>query len=608
MPGSDEACAVIKEQSYMKKCLWSCLAAWIGPALILGWLILPGPAWGGKKHEKRDAAEAFFAQTNIPSLVLDIPKASIADLRLTQWRKGNRPAVTATLREGTAVYTNVTLHLKGSAGSFETIERRPGFTLHMDKNGEGQTFHGLDKLSLNNSRQDSSYITDKLCREIFEQAGVPAPRATYARVFLNGRDLGLYVLTEGWDKTFLKRHFKNAKGNLYDGGFVKDIPALKDVNSGEHPEDTSDLKRLLSAAREGDLSKRQAALEKCLDLDRFMTMLALDGLMWNWDGYALNRNNYRLYHDLDQDKMVFLPHGMDQMFWTAEGPVMPGPKGIIARAVLDIPALRQRYLDRAAELLDTSLRVDKVTNRVMELAARVRPVLESLKVREESDNYSSEVETLLSRIQSRVTSVRQQLTDAKQLLKFDGNEVKSLASWDRRPAATPYQAGGKSSGTQLSLSAEGPEASKVWATTVWLEEGSYRLEARIKTKGVRPVRDPDQTASGDARLAGGIFRDFISMSQNPGGAGLRVWTQRKFTEGVAWDWFPYRESRNFRKRGLIPSTNVSKRVSGDSDWTQVVYDFDLKQPLADLHIIFDLLATQGSATLDSSSVTLRRLD
>ena len=38
-------------------------------------------------------------------------------------------------------------------------------------------------------------------------------------VKLNQRNLGLYVLLEGWDKRFLKQHFKDARGNLYDGGY-----------------------------------------------------------------------------------------------------------------------------------------------------------------------------------------------------------------------------------------------------------------------------------------------------------------------------------------------------------------------------------------------------
>jgi len=53
--------------------------------------------------------------------------------------------------------------------------------------------------------------------------GCPCGRACHAIVELNGRKVGLYVLKEGFDTVFLKRHFKDESGNLYDGGFLQEI-------------------------------------------------------------------------------------------------------------------------------------------------------------------------------------------------------------------------------------------------------------------------------------------------------------------------------------------------------------------------------------------------
>src|SRR5262249_35289285 len=152
----------------------------------------------------------------------------------------------------------------------------PAFTLNFDKFAGGQRFHGLQKLSLNNSVQDPGYVNEQLSRGIFLKAGVPVPRATHARVGLNGRDLCLYVLTEGWDKEFLKRHFKNPNGNLYDGGFVADIDKELTTNVGDNRKDQSDRKALLEAANESNLTNRLARLEKVLDVDRFLTFVAVD--------------------------------------------------------------------------------------------------------------------------------------------------------------------------------------------------------------------------------------------------------------------------------------------------------------------------------------------
>ena len=84
--------------------------------------------------------------------------------------------------------------MKGNYGTFQAFEKKPSLTLNFDKFNEHQKFHGMDKLHLNNSVQDPSYMTEIICGDLFRAAGVPATRGAHARVFLNGRDLGLYVL------------------------------------------------------------------------------------------------------------------------------------------------------------------------------------------------------------------------------------------------------------------------------------------------------------------------------------------------------------------------------------------------------------------------------
>ena len=88
----------------------------------------------------------------------------------------------------------------------------------------------------------------------------PAPRAGHALVKLNQRNLGLYVLLEGWDKRFLKQHFKDARGNLYDGGYGNEVTNRLDINSGDFPKDWSKLELLANAAEEPDLSHRLARM------------------------------------------------------------------------------------------------------------------------------------------------------------------------------------------------------------------------------------------------------------------------------------------------------------------------------------------------------------
>src|SRR5688572_6147107 len=184
---------------------------------------------------KADRADEFFKSGTIPSLKIEITGTNLSNLR-----KDNRKYVKCTIREGEKVYEDVAIRLKGAAGSFRGLDDRPALTVNFDKFVERQEFHGLQKLHLNNSVQDPSYLTELICGELFVAAGVPAARTTHARVELNGRDLGLYVLKEGFDKVFLKKPDRNPKGNLYDGGFLQEITDNLEKDSGDGAKDRSD--------------------------------------------------------------------------------------------------------------------------------------------------------------------------------------------------------------------------------------------------------------------------------------------------------------------------------------------------------------------------------
>src|SRR6267378_2681059 len=159
------------------------------------------------------AAAALFSNAAPLQVQIQISAADVQALK-----KDSRRYVRATVLEGEMIYTNVGLHLKGSAGSFRQIDDvKPAFTLSFNQFNLEQRFHGLRKIHLNNSVQDASYVNELLAGELFRAANVPATRAAHAIVTLNGKRLqGLYVLKEGFTRDFLAQYFKKTNGNLYD--------------------------------------------------------------------------------------------------------------------------------------------------------------------------------------------------------------------------------------------------------------------------------------------------------------------------------------------------------------------------------------------------------
>lgn len=377
-------------------------------AVLALWMVTPAPLPAQTK-DAVDETSAFFSRDKIMTLKIELGPKELESLR-----RDPRKYVKATFKEGDKIVgADIGVHVKGAAGSFRGIDDKPSLTLNMDKFTDGQRFHGMDKFHLANSLQDPSYLSELICGELFRAAGVPASRVTHAVVVINDRRRGLYYVKEGYDRIFLKRNFQNNHGNFYDGGFLRDIDQPLQLlsskgDAGKH----ADLKALVMAAREGDLQKRFQKLERLLDLDKFISFLVLESFMWDWDGYPMNRNNYRVYHDPVRDKLIFIPSGMDQMFGNPGGPLLPDFQGLAARALIETPEGRKRYLTRASEIMRKSFRHDELGKRLDTLQARLQPVLTTLDAGAGRD-YANQVNRLRQGIVERAKSIEDQLKRLK---------------------------------------------------------------------------------------------------------------------------------------------------------------------------------------------------
>lgn len=291
----------------------------------------------------------------------------------TQLAQAHRKYVSATISTDESAGMEVGVHLKGSTGSFRPLNDKPGWTLDFGRYKADQRFRGYRKIHLNNSIEDASTLSEQMGTELFRAAGVPAPRVTRAEVTLNDRPLGLYVLVEGITTEWLGEQFGCGDGVFHDHGSGGDVdePArqIGGRQAGKKDAIASDMSRLAAAATEPDLVVRWEAMQRLLDVDRFLSFMAVEILVTHHDGYCLSRNNFRIYHNPIQDRLVFLPHGMDQLFWQPHLPRTPHMAGLVAKALLEIPEARQKYEARHAELsrglmrkADVLARLDRLRN------------------------------------------------------------------------------------------------------------------------------------------------------------------------------------------------------------------------------------------------------
>lgn len=493
-------------------------------------------------------APDIFTDCIVPNLRIEVPPEGMKKLR-----RSPRQYVTCTIREGRLVYTNVAIRLKGGPGSFRGVDDVPSFTINFDKFADGQRFHGMKKIHLNSSIQDRTYLSEKICRELFDAAGIPAPQAGHAIATFNSRTR-LYVMVEGINKPFLKRYFNDATGNVYDGHSGSDVTGTMPVNSGDFPRDHTGLRALASAIRRSATPDRWSAIETTLDVDRFLTFMALETMLWHWDGYTMARNNFRVFHDREMNRMVFLPHGMDQTLSEPKGSVMPNTQGSVARAIMETSEGRQLYRARVAEIATNLFIIDAITNRIFEVSERVEAAIGRSNLDDEV-NFHQNALRLARRFQSRARNIHRQLFPVTPL-RMDERTPIALKSWEPRtdlgqadltrttdPDGIPTLDIATSSGCTAS-----------WRTVVLLDRGRYQIEGRIKTRGV--VFPPDDRRAG---------------------AGLRVSRHRE-----------------------------GQKNAGDSDWKPITFSFEVEEDGSEMELVCELRGLKGEISFDANSLKLRR--
>ncbi len=497
---------------------------------------------------KPPPAHEFFTDGRIRTFRITLEQPGLAVLE-----KNDRSYVKATVTEGTNIYKDVGIHLKGM-GSFRPFNEKPSIAVKFDKYVEKQEFHGLSKLMLNNSSQDGTYFAEMMATQMFRDAGLPAARVAHAFVEVNGRPLGLYVAIEAMNKDFLKQYFRNTQGNLYEA-YLQDIDQHLDQDGGTDATQ-ADLTNLVAIATIKKPLERWNALQRVLEVDKYVSHLVLELFASHTDGYARNRNNYRLYHDPSTGRFNFLVHGLDWAYADSGVSIDPPRSSIITKAVIQTPQGRQLYRERLRELYTNVFRVDVMTNRVSLAVANLKRAARNENEAREFENYGNEMR---NRIVARHRNIAEQLAKPEpKPLALDANGVAQLSGWKLKEAGDRWtqdeaRIDGRST---FHIRAVKGDTIASWRTSVSLEEGSYRLQALARVAGVTALTN-------DVKLANG--------------AGLRV-------------------SGGKRTQQLL----------GSSDWMPLEYEFEVEAGGEEKELVCELRAREGEVWFDAASLKLVR--
>lgn len=172
-----------------------------------------------------------------------------------------------------------------------------------------QNYHGLDKLSLDASFQDNTYMKNWLAFDMMRFMDVPTPLASYSWVTVNGEPWGLFLAVEEPEEAFARRVYGRDHGQLYK----PDYKRLSDDNADVHLRYTGDdpalYENIFRNAKfdvsDADKARLIAALkildggdnlETAVNIDEVLRYFTVQVFVVNLDSYlGRTGHNYFLY-------------------------------------------------------------------------------------------------------------------------------------------------------------------------------------------------------------------------------------------------------------------------------------------------------------------------
>lgn len=282
------------------------------------------------------------------------------------------------------VYPGVGVHFRGASSFFTVGEgSKRSFNLSLNFVKKDQRLEGYRTLNLLNSHTDPTFLRTVLYDQIARDY-IPAPKANFVRVAINGRSWGVYVNAQQFNKDFIKEWFGTTKGARwkvpgsprggggleYIGENPADYKALYEIKSKDKPESWQALIRLCRVLNQTPVDRLEQALSPILNIDAVLKFLALENTLINNDGYWIRASDYNIYQEKD-GRFHIIPHDANETFSLPGGPGFrrgPGQGGSgieldplvsiadpdkpLISKLLAVRSLRARYLSYVREIAE----------------------------------------------------------------------------------------------------------------------------------------------------------------------------------------------------------------------------------------------------------------
>lgn len=192
------------------------------------------------------------------------------------------------------------------------------YLIKLDKYVDGQSYQGITEIAVRTGsfRGSVSLLEESLSLYVFREVGQIVPEYSYASVKLMDNEPLYYVICENIDGNYVEKYFGDTDGNLYKKGNSTDFSYKGEdqtkyvdeyeLKTNKKEEDYSSLIEFLKFISESSDQEFEEELPNWLDLDSFVTMLALNDLLDNQDSFSGQGRNFYLYYNPETKQFTML--------------------------------------------------------------------------------------------------------------------------------------------------------------------------------------------------------------------------------------------------------------------------------------------------------------
>lgn len=301
------------------------------------------------------------------------------------------------------VFRDVAVRYKGNGTFLEARDSlKRSLKIDLNKYVQGQSLGDVITMTLQNNVTDASLMNEVLALRLYRDAGVPAPRTAYARVFVTvpgtyeRKYFGLYSMVEAVDKKFAERHFGTKRGALFkpvtpslftdlgaDWAAYQQIYDPKVDLSEEHRNAVMALSRFVSQAEDPGFAAR---IGEFIDLPELARFLAVMVYLSDLDGLLGPGQNLYLHWHPEQRRFQFIPWDQDRSWGQFNRASQEqrdqlsihrpwqGDNHFLER-MFKVEAFKKLYLARLDEFSRSLFNPERIAQQVEEIAAAIRPAV-----------------------------------------------------------------------------------------------------------------------------------------------------------------------------------------------------------------------------------------